>query len=148
MAGIVCAIRGGPESQAPIDEAIALAKKTELTLYFLYVVNLDFLTHTASSRVHTISEEMERMGDFILLTAQDSASAQGLTAQRVVRHGNVREEIVRLCHEVSADYLVLGRPHIGREESVFTTQALLRRFIERAEEQTDARVILAGGGDE
>jgi nucleotide-binding universal stress UspA family protein len=146
MSGIVCAVRGGPDSKETISQAIGLAQQTGLPLHFLYVVNLDFLAHTTRSRVHTISEQMHQMGEFILLSAQDSAAAQGITAQGVVRHGNVGEEIINLCHELNADYLVLGRPQVQREDTVFT-QELLKRFIQRTEEQTGARVILPDGDD-
>jgi nucleotide-binding universal stress UspA family protein len=146
LSGIVCAIRGGPHSQTTIAQAIALAQETGLPLYFLYVVNLDFLTHTSSTRVHTISKDLHQMGEFILLTAQASASAQGIPAQGVVRHGNVREEIIGLCRELTADYLVLGRPQFQREESVFTRDQLVD-FVQVTEEQTDAEVILPDGGD-
>jgi nucleotide-binding universal stress UspA family protein len=146
MGGIVCAIRGGPHSQATIIRAIALAKDTGLSLHFLYVVNLDFLSHTSSSRVHTASQQMHQMGEFILLTAQASAASQGVTAQGVVRHGDVLDEIIHLCHELGADYLVLGRPQFQHEESVFN-QALLTQFIERTEKQTQAKIVLPDGGD-
>jgi nucleotide-binding universal stress UspA family protein len=147
MSGIVCAVRGGPDSKSTISQAIDLAKETGLPLYFLYVVNLDFLAYTTSSRVHTISEQMHQMGEFILLSAQDSAAAQGISAQGVVRHGNVGEEIIGLCHELSADYLVLGRPKVQREDTVFTHE-MLKRFIQQTEEQTGAKVILPDSDDE
>jgi len=147
MSGIVCAIRGGPDSQTTIAEAIALARKTGVPLYFLYVVNLDFMSHTTSTRVHTISEEMRQMGEFILLAAQAQASAQGIAAEGVVRHGNVAEEIVGLCRELAATYLVLGCPQFHKEESVFT-QDLLAQFIRETEEQTGAKVVMPGGGSE
>ncbi len=144
MPGIVCAVRGGPASSSTIERAILLAQETEQPLYFLYVVNLDFLTHTSSTRVHTISEQMSQMGEFILLTAQDEAARQGLTAEGVIRHGNVGEEIIKLCHELQARYLVLGRPAIGRGDPVFTRERL-QRFIEMTEEQTGASVVLPAG---
>jgi nucleotide-binding universal stress UspA family protein len=147
MSGVVCAVRGGPDSKSTISQAIGLAKETGLPLYFLYVVNLDFLAYTSSSRVHTISEQMHQMGEFILLSAQDSAAAQGISAQGVVRHGNVGEEIIGLCHELGADYLVLGRPKVQREDTVFTHE-MLKRFIEQTEEQTGAKVILPESDDE
>jgi nucleotide-binding universal stress UspA family protein len=147
MSGIVCAVRGGPDSKSTIAQAIDLARQTGLPLYFLYVVNLDFLSHTTSSRIHTISEQMHQMGEFILLAAQDSAAAQGITAQGVVRHGNVGEEIIDLCHELDADYLVLGRPKVQHEDSVFTHE-LLKRFVEQTEEQTGAKVILPDGDNQ
>jgi nucleotide-binding universal stress UspA family protein len=147
MTGIVCAIRGGPDSQPTIARAITLAQETHLPLFFLYVVNLDFLVHTSSARTHVISEQMHQMGEFILLAAQASASQQGVGAEGVVRHGDVGEEIVNLCHELTADYVVLGRPRLELEESVFS-QELWHRFIERAEKQTGARVVLANGDEE
>jgi nucleotide-binding universal stress UspA family protein len=140
MSGIVCAIRGGPASQPTIAKAIALAQETGLPLYFLYVVNLDFLSHTPTSRVHTISQEMQEMGEFILLLAQERASRQGISAGGVVRHGKVGEELIGLCHELEADYLVLGKPKVEQEDCVFTHDRL-REFVARSEEQTGAKVV-------
>jgi nucleotide-binding universal stress UspA family protein len=146
MSGIVCAVRGGPDSRATIEKSIALAKEFELPLYFLYVVNIDFLDHTIRSRVQTISQEMQQMGEFILLTAQAAAKTKGIEAQGVVRHGNVTHEISSLCHEAKADYLVIGRPKFHLEDSLFT-ETLLAEFIQRVEEQTGARVILPEASD-
>jgi nucleotide-binding universal stress UspA family protein len=141
MSGIVCAIRGGPASRPTIDKAIELAKKSDLALYFLYIVNIDFLDHTIRSRVQTISQQMQQMGEFILLTAQATAKGKGIEAQGIVRHGNVIQEISGLCHEIMADYLVIGRPNFHMEDSLFT-ETLLADFIKRIEEQTGAKVIL------
>jgi nucleotide-binding universal stress UspA family protein len=143
MPGIVCAVRGGPASQPTIDRAIALAQETGLPLYFLYVVNLDFLSQTPTSRVHTISQEMHQMGEFILLMARETAARQGVSAEGVVRHGNVGEELIALCHELEAGYLVLGRPKLEREDTVFTHE-LLHQFVARTEAQTGATVVLPG----
>lgn len=145
MSGIVSAIRGGPDSKATIGRAIALAQETGLPLYFLYVVNLDFMSRTTSTRLHTISEQMQEMGEFILLAAQDTASAQGVDAQGVVRHGDIAEEIVALCRELAADYVVLGPPRLEHEGSVFTEE-LLVDFMKVAQEQTGAKVVLSDGG--
>ncbi|MBE2223292.1 MAG: universal stress protein [Anaerolineae bacterium] len=142
MSGIVCALRGGPASQPTINRAVSLAKETALPLFFLYVVNLEFLDRTASSRTHTISKEMAQMGEFILLTAQTKAEAQGITAQGIIRHGNVTEEITALCHEVGADYLVMGQPQIQKDDNVFTA-VLHQAFVAQIEAQTGAKVVLA-----
>jgi nucleotide-binding universal stress UspA family protein len=146
MSGIVCAIRGGPSSQLTIAQAVTLAQESSLPLHFLYVVNLDFLKRTISSRIHTISEQMQLMGESILFAAQAQAQEQGVTAQGIVRQGDVGEEIVALCHELKADYLVLGQPQTGGEEDNVFTRAMLQEFIERLEDQTGARVILTRGG--
>ncbi|MGB2896730.1 MAG: universal stress protein [Anaerolineales bacterium] len=141
MPGVICPIRGGPSSQPTIKRAIALAKGKNLELHFLYVVNLDFLTHTERSRVRHISEEMHEMGEFILLTAQEAAIAEGISAKADVRHGDVAEEIVGLAKELEAGYIIMGRPLGKQEEDVFSTDRL-ERFIERLESESGAKVIL------
>lgn len=125
MPGIVCAIRGGPDSQRTIQKAIEVARETSLLIYFLYVVNLDFFTHTASSRVHIISEEMEELGDVILKSAQAEAKDKGATAEGIIRHGKVGKEISAVCHELGADYVVLGRPRGKSQKDVFTHEQLV-----------------------
>jgi nucleotide-binding universal stress UspA family protein len=146
MAGIVCAIRGGSASQPTIAHAIDLAKETALPLHFLYVVNLDFLARTSISRVHVVAQEMEQMGNFILLTAQTNAEMHGVAAQRIVRHGDVTEEIIKLCHELGADYVVLGHPQVRHTESVFTHDRLAE-FVEKIEQLTGAKVVMAQVGE-
>jgi len=141
LPGIVCAVRGGPASQSTINKAINLARETVLPLYFIYVVNLDFLSHTASSRVHTITEEMQEMGDFILLNAQETAQAKGTDAQGVVRKGDVGEEIVTMCKEIDADYLILGQPQGLEDKDVFSHERI-NQFRQRIESESGAQVVL------
>ena len=143
MAGVVCAIRGGPASQLTIEEAISLAKQTGQQLHFLYVVNLDFLERSASSRTHTIMAEMRQMGEFILLTAQSQAGDQDVDAIGTVRDGNVTMEIVRYCKEIAADYIVLGSPTHEGEENVFTIKKI-KSFAEKLEGDSGAKVVFAG----
>ena len=87
------------------------------------------------------------MGESILSIAQEHAAAEGVITQGVIRKGAVGEQIVRLCHDLGANYLVLGRPEPDKEDNVFT-QARLTQFIERLEAQTGARVILTEGSVE
>jgi nucleotide-binding universal stress UspA family protein len=143
MPGIVSAIRGGPGSRPTIERAIQLARESGQEIFFLYVVNLDFLSRTASSRVQAIIEEMNEMGEFILLHARETALSRGVSAQGIVRKGNVREEITALCRELDADYLVLGRPAGGEKKDTFDHEALAS-FRETVERETGARVIFAG----
>ena len=141
MAGIVCAVRGGPASQPTIARAIELAVETGRDLYFLYVVNLDFMAHTSTSRVHTISQEMHEMGEFILLSAQSQAEAQGVQARGFVRHGNVWDEIICLGQEKNADFILLGKPK--DQEGALATHELLEAFSQRVEDETGASIVLA-----
>ena len=143
MPGIVCAIRGGPDSQPTIQKAIEVARETGQPVYFLYVVNLDFLTHTASSRVHIISEEMEELGDFILRAAQAEAEGKRVVAERIIKHGKVGKEISAVCHELGADYVVLGKPRGKSEKDVFTHEKLVE-YAQQIEEITGAEAVFAG----
>lgn len=147
MAGVVCAIRGGPGSRPTIHRAVELAGEYQLPLYFLYVVNLDFLARTTSSRTHSISEEMRQMGEFILLNATSTAESAGVPAEGIVRHGNVGEEIIKLSQEKEAEYVVLGRPQGEIEENVFDRQQITD-FAERIEGETGAKVVFVEDGAE
>jgi K+-sensing histidine kinase KdpD len=141
MPGIVCAIRGGPDSQPTIRTAIELAKETGQMLYFLYIVNLDFLTYTSTSRIHVVAQEMRQMGEFILLTAQAQAEEQSAAAQGIVRQGQVSKEIIKLCHEIGAEYVILGRPRGQDEIDVFTHERL-DQFTQRIEQESGAKAVL------
>ncbi|MCA9960435.1 MAG: universal stress protein [Chloroflexota bacterium] len=141
MSGIVCAIRGGASSQPTIDQAIRTAVATDLPVYFLYVLNLDFLKKGSQSRTQTISAEMRELGEFILLAAQAQAEQQGVSAQGIIREGDVvGDEIIGLCHELTADYVILGRPKGAKQENVFTHEQL-DRFGRHIEEETGASVV-------
>jgi hypothetical protein len=143
MPGIICAIRGGQASRPTINKSIQMAVETGLPLYFLYVINLKFLTHTSSSRINIISKEMKEMGEFILLTAQEEAQSKGVEAMGVVRQGNVRDEIEILCKEVRANYVILGVPKDYSEERNVFTQDHLMEFGKRLEEESGAKIVLA-----
>ncbi len=147
MSGIVCAVRGGPDSQPTIGRAIALAQETGQIIYFLYVVNLDFLSHTATSRTHVAATEMHQMGEFILLTAQAQALDKQAAAETVVRHGQVREEIISLSREIDADYVVMGSPR-GQEEADVFTQERLNKFARYIEQESQAKVVLVEVGQQ
>ena len=142
MSGIICAIRGGPDSQPTISQSIALAQETGQIIYFLYVVNLDFLSHTATSRTRVVQQEMQEMGEFILLTAQAQALDKGANADIVLRHGQVSKEIIELCREVNANYVVLGLPRGNTEADIFTHNRL-KQFTQYIEQESHAKVVLA-----
>ena len=142
MPGIVCAIRGGPASRPTIKKSIELAVETKLPLYFLYVVNLNFLAHTSSTRTHLISKEMKEMGEFILLNAQAEAQSTGIAAEGVVRQGKVRDEIVEFIKEVDANFVVLGKPEKKPEDTNLFTQDRLDEFGLRIESESNAKVVI------
>lgn len=147
MSGILCAIRGGPASQGPIELGIQLAKQTGERLHFLFVVNLDFLKMTETSRTQVLSAEMRGLGEFILLTAQAKADKSGVIAEGSVRQGDVMEEIVTLAKELEVSHIVLGRPRSEEQPDVFTLERL-QSFVQFLEDETGSKVLLAERGGE
>jgi nucleotide-binding universal stress UspA family protein len=145
MPGIISAIRGGPDSQPTIEKAITFSKENNLPLYFLYVVNLDFLARTETSRTHFLSQEMNEMGEFILLLASARAKEQKVSVKTFVRQGEVKDQLIKLCHEVNADYVVMGQPRRRKDTDLFTSQQL-KDFVNHLETETGASVILVEMG--
>ena len=101
MPGIVCAIRGGPESRRTIKKAITLSQESGQEIHFLYVINLDYLSGSLHTHVQIMTQELQKMGEFILLAAQETADKNKVTAHGITRKGSVAEEIIALCEEVA-----------------------------------------------
>jgi len=142
MSGILCAIRGGPSSHPTISASIQLAQQTGETIYFLYVVNLDFLTHSSSGKTNHISQELHEMGEFILLSAQEKATEAGAQAESVIREGQVVEEIISYCAEESPMYVILGRPEEEGEDNLLSSERL-QIFADRIKEVCEAKVLFS-----
>ena len=137
MGNILCATRGGEGSYRMQDRVIALAKKRGDELTFLYVADMSFLNQTAAPLVVDVESRLEKMGRFQLTMAQEQAKTQGVTAQAVVRHGQLRAELVAVAKEMGADLIVLGRP-VDRE-SVFDDIAL-QEFVTSIQAETGIEV--------
>jgi nucleotide-binding universal stress UspA family protein len=137
MGKIVCATRGGEESYRTQDAAIALARERGDTLVFLYVVDISFLAKTAAPIVVDVENEVSKLGEFILLMAQERAAAQGITAQAVVRQGQLQTELVKAAQELEVNLVVLGRP---RGSKAVFDEAALQAFAALLEMKTGAEV--------
>ncbi len=124
MGRILCATRGGEASHHTQDAAIALAKEQGDELIFLYVADSSFLNQTAAPLVVNIETRLVKMGEFLLLMAQERAKAQGVSAQAIVREGKLRAELVGVARELEVDLIVLGHPVDRHEQAVFDETAL------------------------
>jgi len=140
MSKILCATRGGEASYRTQDAAIALAKERSDTLLFLYVVDIHFLDKTAAPIVVDVGNEVTKMGEFLLLMAQERAAEQGVTATTICRRGEFREELKRAALEGDVSLVVLGRP--AGDESIFHL-AGLQAFAAEIEAETgvEARIV-------
>jgi nucleotide-binding universal stress UspA family protein len=139
MGNILCATRGGEASYRTQDAAVALAKERDDILIFLYVVDIHFLDKTAAPIVVDVENEVVKMGEFLLLMAQERAAAQGITAQAVVRQGQLRAELIAAAKELGADLVVLGRPRGGK--AIFD-EAALQLFAALLQVETGAEVCI------
>lgn len=137
MGTILCATRGGEESQDTQAGAIALAADRGDELVFLYVADVSFLDRIAAPVVVDVDLELEQMGRFQLTMAREQAAARGITAQTMVRHGQLRTELAAAAREVGATLIVLGRSRAGT--AVFDEGALLA-FADRLQAETGAEV--------
>jgi nucleotide-binding universal stress UspA family protein len=139
MGKILCATRGGEASYRTQDKAIALAKERGDTLLFLYVADLHFLDKTAASIVVDVGNEVTKMGEFLLLMAQERAREAGVEASLITREGDVREQIKAAAVEEGVDLVILGRP--ADETSRFKLEAL-RAFAAEIEEETGISAVI------
>jgi nucleotide-binding universal stress UspA family protein len=140
MGRILCATRGGEASRRTQDKAIALAKERGDELIFLYVVDIHFLDKTAAPIVVDVGNEVTKMGEFLLLIAQERAAEKGVAAATIARKGQVREELKRAALEEGVSLVVLGRP-VGAE-SVFQLVSLQAFAAEiEAETGVETRIV-------
>ncbi len=139
MGKILCATRGGEDSYRAQDKAIALAKEGGDELIFLYVVDLAFLDKGAAPIVVDIKGSMDRVGEFLLVMAQERAREQGVTAAYLLREGEVWNEIKAATREEKADLVVLGRP--CGENRIFALEGL-QTCADEIEAETGAKVLI------
>jgi nucleotide-binding universal stress UspA family protein len=139
MGVIICATRGGEESYRTQDKAIELAKERGDTLLFLYVVDLQFLDKTAAPIVVDVENEVNHLGDFLLLMAKEKAAEQRVIADTVVRKGKIRKEIIKAVIEFDAVMVVMGRP--SGEESAFKLEEL-ESFTAEIRKETGAKTVI------
>ena len=140
MGTILCATRGGEDSLRTQDAVIARAKEEGADILFLYAADVEFLGKTASGvRTDVMQQEMDRMGTFLLVMACERASAQGVEARPVLKHGSLREALQEVTAEETIDLITLGRP--AGAESVFQL-AGLQKFVDSIQEVTGVETII------
>ena len=113
MGVILCATRGGETSLETQDAAISLAKQAGDELVFIYVYDVEFLTHANYAlREDLVADELNRMAEFLMTMAVDRAKAQGLSSRSLIREGEFRAELLSALQEEQARLLILGRPGV------------------------------------
>ena len=114
---IVCAARGGRRIQPSLNRAIEIACERDARLTLLYVLDVEFLKRTTLGHTEMVFDELDKMGEFMMIRLCEYASEQGcVDADYVIRHGKVREEITAYLVETQPDLLVLGQPQSTPDE--------------------------------
>lgn len=134
---VLCATRGSEASRNTEQQAIDLAIETGFTLIFIYIVDTHFLDKTAAPIVVDVDDELSDMGEFLLLMVKQRAEEYDVTVVTQLRKGEVREEIKNAAKEVSADFVVLGKP--AGEGSTFQLSKL-KEFAKQIEAESGAIV--------
>jgi len=148
---IVCATRGGEESQRTEEQATQVAQESGAALTFLYVVNPELPeAYTAKFCLELVNEGLADIGRVVLEMAQRRAAAQGVAANTALRHGQVHEEIAAYMNEnPTVDLLVLGRLGEALQESLRPLLEQLRiqgRGVLIVEPGTPQQPRAPGGG--
>ena len=138
MTKILCAIRGGEASQRIQDIGIELAKERREEIVFLYVVNTEFLDTASASLRESVTVEMEKLGEFLLLMAQERAKKQGVFASSMLRHGYLREEFEAAAGDADISTVLLGKPG----ESGFFSMKELEIVAAEIEEKCQVKVLI------
>ena len=142
---IVCAARGGTRIQPSVNRAIQLGCEKQARLTFLYVVDVEFMKHTSMGRTAVVFDEMDKLGEFMMLRLCEYANQQGcIRADYVIRNGQVRGEIVAYLHETRPNLVVLGRPRRDSQHAeppAFESEGLVR-FAEEITRTTGVPVEL------
>ncbi|MCP4143584.1 MAG: universal stress protein [Chloroflexi bacterium] len=141
MNRILCAVRGGSDSEKAIAYAVALAKKERARLVFSYVINLEIYLSSSGERKENIAIELRRMGEYVLLMAQAAAAREGVVADTFVRQGDVLEEILAMCQDMNLEAVVMGKPLSESNESSFSLDEL-KAFAKKMEADYGVGIIL------
>ncbi|NIP22735.1 MAG: universal stress protein, partial [Phycisphaerae bacterium] len=118
MGCVVCATRGGEGSRAAQEAAIRYARENQYKLIFMYVVDFKTLDEFDDSLLPSVREELTWLGQSLLRIARHRAEQAGVTAEIVIREGDVMLEIEDFLQEIKADQLILGAPR-GTTANVF-----------------------------
>jgi nucleotide-binding universal stress UspA family protein len=85
-----------------------------------------------------VEAEMEKLGEFLLEMARERAAEQGVSAEILLRHGVLQEELAAVAVEHQVDTIVLGKPVEG---SIYSLEEL-ESFGGKIEAKTGCQVLI------
>jgi len=136
---ILCATRGGEASIRTQKRAIEIAKERNAKLMFIFVCDTRFLEQYTAPRVPAMEDEIQKMGEFLLLMEKERAEKAGVEADYTVRMGKFRSSLIEAAKELNVSLVVLGRP---ADNNLTTLDYLENRLSPSIKEETGAEVIV------
>lgn len=136
---ILCATRGGEASIRTQERAIEIAKERNARLVFLFVCDMRFLEHYTTPYVPAMEEEIQKMGEFLLLMAKERAEKAGVKANYTVRMGKFKASLIEATNELGASLVVLGRP---ADNNVTTLDYLENTLGPAIQKETGANTVV------
>ena len=138
---IVCAVRGGRESQETASSAMELALKAGAKLTFFHVVDPGCLNCGDIARSSAAYREFVEKAESTMHTFRTEARQRGVTHVGLsLREGDTRQELRQLAVETDVDLLVLGHPAPDSERSVFSADEF-HQFLAELDFGGDLRTI-------
>lgn len=117
---IICAVRGGPESQETANSAMDLALEAEAGLTFFHIVDSGCLDCGDIAKTSAAYREYLEQAESALEALCTQARQRGVThVDFVLREGDTRQELRQLVVETNAELLLLGHPSPKSKHSVF-----------------------------
>jgi nucleotide-binding universal stress UspA family protein len=134
MGKILCATRGGEASLLTQQAAIELAKQNGDELVFVYIYDVEFLSHARYVlRSDVVEDAMDNMAEFLMTMAVERAGKAGVTARYIIRHGQIDEQLIEAAIDEKATLVVLGKP--ADDEGRFDAERLAE-LVARLREAT------------
>lgn len=138
---IICAVRGGQESQDTADSAIELAMQTHSRLTFFHVVDAGCLDCGDIARSSAAFRQYLEKAESALQVLQTRARQRGVVqADLMLREGDVRQELRRLAVDTDAQLMLLGHPKPESDRNVFSEEEF-HRFLAELDFGGDLRTI-------
>lgn len=141
---ILCPTRGGKGSYPNQDRAIAIAKERGTDILFLYITNVEFLGLTAAPKLVDIEAEMDEMGEFMLVMAQDRAEKASVEATTLVMHGQFREVLAEVIEKHQISSVVLGSSAGG---TGVVTKEYIQELVDHIHSKTGVEFIVVDQGE-
>ena len=145
MKKILCPTRGGEASIPNQMQAVSLAKERGTSVIFLHISDIHFLDHVASPvDVEVVQEQLEEMGEFLLVMAQERAREAGVEAEAEVRQGEFRQTLEAVIEEHEISAVVLGS---GSQGTGITTPEYRQGLAEYLAQHYGVEVIISAVGE-